>query len=162
MRRLVIFLILFFISKCIFAQIGVPQINSFSNQDYKGGTQNWEVGQDRNGVMYFANNEGLLSYNGKFWRLYPLPHKTIVRSLKIADDGKIYVGAQDEIGYFFPTDNGVLKFHSLKELIPENVRQLADVWNIELKNDEVYFRTTSKILKLKDFVFNFYAAKYSC
>ena len=161
MKKIVLFLSFIIISKFIFAQIGVPQINNYSNLDYKGGTQNWKIGQDRNGVMYFANNEGLLSYNGKYWHLYPIPNKTIVRSLKIANDGKIYVGAQDEIGYFFPTANGVLKFHSLKELIPKKEQQFADVWNIEIQNDEIYFRTNTKILKFKDGVFNVYPARNS-
>ncbi len=85
---------LYLICFCLFgplaiAQIGVPQINNYNTVDYKGGTQNWDIDQDQNGIMYFANNEGLLSYNGKYWKLYPLPHKTIVRSLKVAADGKI-------------------------------------------------------------------------
>ena len=138
------------------AQIGVPQINNYNTVDYKGGTQNWDIDQDQNGIMYFANNEGLLSYNGKYWKLYPLPHKTIVRSLKVAADGKIYVGAQDEIGYFFPNANGVLTYHSLLELIPLDERQFADVWDIVLLRKDLYFRTTSKILQLKDGAFNVY------
>ena len=138
------------------AQIGIPEVQNFSSADYKGGTQNWCISQDRLGVMYFANNEGLLTYNGRYWKLYPLPNKTVVRSVKIAQDGKIYIGAQDELGYFYPNEKGLLKFHSLKNLIPEKERQLEDVWEIVLYQKEVFFRTTSKILHLKDGVFNIY------
>lgn len=145
-----------FLSK---AQIGVPQISNYSNMDYQGGTQNWEIGQDKNGLMYFANNEGLLTFNGKYWKLYPLPHKTIVRSLKVANDGKIYVGGQDEIGYFFPDNNGVLRYHSLRALIPEKDQQFADIWDIATRKDEVFFRTTTEILKYKDGAFNVYKSK---
>jgi ligand-binding sensor domain-containing protein/DNA-binding CsgD family transcriptional regulator len=141
------------------AQIGIPEVQNFSSADYNGGTQNWCISQDRLGVMYFANNEGLLTYNGRYWKLYPLPNKTVVRSVKIAQDGKIYIGAQDELGYFYPNEKGLLKFHSLKNLIPEKERQLEDVWEIVLYKKEVFFRTTSKILHLKDGVFNIYKGK---
>src|SRR5690606_30832265 len=105
---------------------------------------------------YFANNEGLLSFDGRHWKLYTLPHKTVVRSVKISPDGKIYVGAQDEIGYFFPDKNGSLKFTSLKDLIPEKERLFSDVWNIVIIKNEVFFRTTDKILHLKDGVMKVY------
>ncbi|HTN19008.1 MAG TPA: triple tyrosine motif-containing protein [Pelobium sp.] len=141
------------------AQIGIPQINNYSSRLYKGGTQNWEIAQDRNGIMYFANNEGLLSYNGKFWKLYPLPHKTVVRSLKIDSSGKIYVGGQDEIGYFFPNEMGLLKYHSLKELIPIKERLFADVWDIFINKQTVFFRTSSKIFEFSKGAFKVYKAQ---
>ncbi|HEX7365607.1 MAG TPA: triple tyrosine motif-containing protein [Pelobium sp.] len=153
-----VFLMLFFFIE-IKAQVGIPQINNYDSRLYKGGTQNWEIAQDRNGVMYFANNEGLLSYNGKFWKLYPLPHKTVVRSVKIDRAGKIYVGGQDEIGYFFPDKNGILRYHSLKELIPPNDRLFADIWDIVINNQNVFFRTASKIFQLNEGVIKIYKAQ---
>ena len=50
---------------------------------------------------------------------HSLPHKTIVRSIKLNNEGKIFVGAQDEIGYFFPDENGSLNCHSLRNLNSE-------------------------------------------
>jgi ligand-binding sensor domain-containing protein/DNA-binding CsgD family transcriptional regulator len=161
MNRYLLICFLCFLNNLSIAQIGVPQIDNYSNLVYNGGTQNWDIDQDKNGMMYFANNEGLLTYNGKYWHLYPLPNKTVVRSVKIAGDGKIYVGAQDEIGYFFPDVRGVLKYHSLKETIPIKERQFADVWDIVINQEEIYFRTTTKLLKLKDGAFTIYEANSS-
>lgn len=127
--------------------IGLPNINNFSKSTYKAGLQNWEVKQDNNGIIYFANNEGLLSFDGKFWTLFPLPNKTIVRSLKISNDHKIYVGGQDELGFFSSNEQGKLVFHSIINLIPQKDRSLGDVWDIEILNDAVYFRTLNKIVK---------------
>ncbi|NGM63326.1 transcriptional regulator [Sphingobacterium sp. SGG-5] len=130
--------------------IGIPDISTYETFDYKGGTQNWDMDQDNQGIMYFANNEGLLTFDGRHWKLHPLPHKTIVRSIKISSEGKIYVGAQDEIGYFIPDINGTLKFVSLKKLIPEQARNFSDIWDIVILKNEVFFRTTDKIFHLKD------------
>ena len=152
MKQSGILIILFFSALNLAAQnqIGTPQIINYSNFTYKAGTQNWDSGQDKQGIMYFGNNEGLLSFNGKFWQLYPLPNKTVVRSLEIDSDGKIYVGGQDEMGYFFPDESGRLVYNSLKELIPEKERQFADIWNISIVNGQVFFRSLSKILHFKD------------
>ena len=58
--------------------IGIPQIINFNKNDFKAGTQTWDIDQDSKGRMYFANNEGLLTYDGTFWELHPLPNKTII------------------------------------------------------------------------------------
>ena len=153
MRRVILlFLCIIYSSVVIKAQgpIGLPQVSSYNSLQYKGGTQNWSIGQDKNGILYFANNEGLLTFNGAYWKSYSLPNKTIVRSVRIANDGKIYVGGQDEIGYFYPNENGSLVFNSLKKLIPEGERQFADIWDIQVLANEVYFRTVNKIFRLKN------------
>ncbi|MES2419152.1 MAG: triple tyrosine motif-containing protein [Bacteroidota bacterium] len=149
---LLLFLILFLPFNNLKAQdpIGLPQVTSYSSLTYKGGTQNWSIEQDKNGILYFANSEGLLTFNGAFWKIYPMPNKTVVRSVKIDKSGKIFVGAQDELGYFYPNSNGTLIYHSLKNLIPAKERQFADVWNILTINDETYFRTVNKIIRIKN------------
>lgn len=96
-----------------------------------------------------------------YWKLYPFPNKTIVRSVKIDQTGKIFVGAQDEIGYYLPNKNGVLMYHSLKPLIPKSDRQFADVWNIEIIGNAVYFRTMTKIFRLINDKINVYDTSLS-
>jgi hypothetical protein len=56
-------LILFFLQTSLYAQvkdIGIPSIKNYKRSDYRGGTQNWSIDQDKNGNMYFANNNGLI------------------------------------------------------------------------------------------------------
>src|SRR3954462_7518835 len=89
--------------------IGLPQIINFYNNIYQGGTQTWDIRQDSTGRMYFANNEGLLTYDGVYWRIYPQPNRTILRSIAI-DLNRIYAGGQDEIGYYSPNSQGVLEY----------------------------------------------------
>ncbi|OLY91563.1 Two component regulator propeller [Cnuella takakiae] len=130
--------------------IGLPVTDNFDKNIYNAGAQNREIAQDANGIMYFANNEGLLCFDGTYWKLYPLPNKTIVRSVAIAPDGKIYVGGQDEIGYFSPDAAGRLSFTSLIHIVPRNHRPFADVWNIQFQGNHVFFRTSNKIFRLQN------------
>jgi len=90
--------------------IGLPIIKNFGTEDFHAGTQSWGMAQDKNGVLYFANNSGLLTYDGTYWKLYSLPNATIIRSVVIDSKGRIIVGGQDEIGYFFPDKNGLLTY----------------------------------------------------
>ncbi|HKG67396.1 MAG TPA: hypothetical protein VKA92_00910, partial [Segetibacter sp.] len=82
--------------------IGLPDIINYTKEDYNAGTRNGDIVQDKNGIIYFANNEGLISFDGTYWKTYSLPNKTMVRSVVIGSDDRIYAGGQNEMGYFSP------------------------------------------------------------
>lgn len=152
MLRIAILLILFFAVNRINAQntIALPEITNFSKQSFNAGTQTWSIRQDDRGIIYCANNEGLLSFDGSHWKKYVLPNETIIRSLYIAPDKKIYIGAQGEIGYFFPGSNGNLQYHSLADLIPEKDRDFADVWEVKSYEKKIFFRSNKRIFQLEN------------
>lgn len=127
--------------------IGIPTIINYGKDVYNAGTQNWGITQDKAGIMYFANNQGLLTFDGTFWRKYPLPNKTIVRSVAVDEDGRIYVGGQSEFGYFFPAANGELSYVSLMPLLNEQARDFTDVWNITLFQNRIFFRAYRKVFE---------------
>ncbi len=147
MKKILIFIFLPF---TLFSQntIGFPEVINYSKQFYNAGLQNWKIRQDKNGVLYFANNEGLLTFDGRNWNLYPLPNKTIVRSIEIGTDNRIYAGGQDEMGYFVPSKNGRLQYYSITQFIPAKDKSFGDVWDIVTFKKDVFFRSSSKIFKL--------------
>ncbi|HEX6180787.1 MAG TPA: two-component regulator propeller domain-containing protein, partial [Chitinophagaceae bacterium] len=130
--------------------IGLPDIVNYSKQVSRAGAQNRQIRQDRKGVLYFANNEGVLTFDGIKWKIYPLPNKSIVRSIEFGPDNNLYVGGQDEFGYFAPGNSGQLEYHSLKSLIPAADRSFTDVWDIIFYRDWVFFETSTKIFQLND------------
>src|SRR5690606_27585276 len=148
-RTFLFLLALTLYASMVFSQgtVSRPQIFNYSSGDYKGGIQNWDVAQDSKGIMYFGNNEGLLSFDGQYWRLYPLPNSTIVRSISIDQNDRIYVGGQDEIGYFEPNVRGTLIYYSLKEKLPEAERLFSDVWHIETIGEDIFFHTSRYIFR---------------
>lgn len=125
--------------------LGIPPLINFPKKQYGAGTQNWSAVQDERGIIYWANNEGLLSYDGTSWSCLPIPNNTIIRSLAIAGDNRIYIGAQSEIGYFKPAENGTLLFTSLLSLLPETERSFEDVWEIVVAKSRIYFRTNHHV-----------------
>ncbi len=130
--------------------LGVPIIQAFPKEISKAGSQNWDMVQDKLGIMYFANNDGMLAYDGTTWTIFPLPNYTIVRSLAIDDNGIIYAGGQNEFGRYIPNEKGEWKFESLKHLIPDDFQNFADVWGIEITSDGIFFMASEKLFQLKE------------
>ncbi|QEC78577.1 helix-turn-helix and ligand-binding sensor domain-containing protein [Mucilaginibacter ginsenosidivorax] len=127
--------------------IGLPNIISYYRSDYNGGLQNRGIVQDKNGIIYFANSEGLLSFDGTYWKLNPLPNKTIIRSIALGENGRIYAGGQNEMGYFLPDKDGNLAFTSLKNLLPEKITSFKDIWDIVSFDDKMFFRSQNNIFQ---------------
>ncbi|MGZ8560397.1 MAG: triple tyrosine motif-containing protein [Flavisolibacter sp.] len=138
--------------------IGLPRIINFNNSIFQGGTQTWDIRQDPSGRMYFANNDGLLTFDGSYWKLYPQPNKTILRSIALHNN-RIYAGGQDEIGYYAPDAQGVLRYTTLKNLIPVQYASFTDVWEIEVFRQSVFFRTWDRIFEYRDGLIKTYPAE---
>lgn len=128
--------------------IALPEITNYSKQVYNAGTQNWKICQDSQGIVYYANNEGLLSFDGNYWKKYTVPNSTIVKGLAMGPDNRIYIGAQGEIGYFAPGKNGQLAYTSLNDLIPEKEKDFADVWDVIPFREHIFFRSNRRIFQL--------------
>lgn len=123
-----------------------PFIINHPKDVLKGGRENWDLHAMSNGILYAANNEGVLVYNGKTWALYKLPNRTIVRSVEADPESeRLYAGGQDEFGYFAPNKHGLLQYTSLMGLLPEKYSTLEDVWDISIVGKRVYFRSKNKL-----------------
>lgn len=143
---------LLYISLNSFSQetIGLPEILNFRSNDYHAATGVFQIAQDREGIIYMANNDGLLTYNGNYWHTYTMPGKTPIKSLAIDSSGKIYVGGQDELGYFYPNKNGILTYYSIKQLVPPAEHQFADILSIVIHKNGIFFRSVETIFCLKN------------
>lgn len=122
-------------------------IRNYSSPEYRGSQQNWSLSQDSRGIMYFSNNDGMLSYDGVEWRLKRLP---IVRTHAIDSSGRIYVGLENDLGYLQPDKTGSFDYHSLKEQIPESHRDLVTALYAYILGDQVIFLADDKIFILQD------------
>lgn len=99
----VTFLLLFLFPVLVQAQVkstGIPEIKNYPKSVYEAGTQNWGIAQDKNGFMYFANNDGLLRFDGIHWDLLPVSNTSPVRSVAIDSSNNTYVGLLNDFGVF--------------------------------------------------------------
>lgn len=147
MNRLSLIFILFVCQINIFGQInknGIPFLKNYLPKEYKAGEQNWGITQDNRGIMYFANNEAVLEYDGLNWNKYTMRNNSIVRSLAVDSFGIVYVGAVGEFGYLAPDESGNMNYVFLSATIDTQYANFKDVWKIFITKDAVLFYTFFK------------------
>ena len=122
----------------------LPPITNFDTKTYNAGNQNWMVSEANNNWMYFANNSGLLSYNGEQWGLYKMKDGSPVRSVKVVDS-LIFTGAYMDFGYWKPNAYGNLDYTSLLDKLPSEIRDGEQIWHIEEFGKYIIFQSLSRI-----------------
>lgn len=130
-------------------KFGNPKITQHAKQSYLSAAQNWAVDHN-NGQLFFANNGGLLCYNGNTWSTLSTPNNTIMRSVYVHDDAKIYVGAQGELGYFVHSDNGTLEYKDLLDSLNIDDTGLSEIWDLAVLNDGLYFNSQNDLYEYKN------------
>ncbi|ACT92850.1 response regulator [Dyadobacter fermentans] len=128
-------------------QQSLPFITNYSTDDYKAAFQNWALVQGNNGIMYAANNSGVLEYDGTSWQLTPTTEGNPVRSLAKDPQGRIYVGGSGEVGYLAANSQNKTVFRSLKAMLSPADRNFGNVWFTFAGKGSVYFVCDQHILE---------------
>lgn len=123
---------------------GMPFLKNYTPRDYKATPQNLSITKDKNGIFYFANAAGVLSYNGKEWHLNKIPGNSATTFVYCGSDNLLYVGAYNELGYFKKKNTGTLEYNSLKNQIKEDFGKIISINEI---NKIVYFQTNKGFFK---------------
>ncbi|MBL1214576.1 MAG: SpoIIE family protein phosphatase [Ignavibacteriae bacterium] len=126
---------------------GKPFINYYSPKVYKSNARNWDITQDPHGIMYFANETGVLEYDGNNWRKIRVPQDKPVRSISIDDRGKLYVCADIDFGYLEPDKKGELQYASLLPFLKEKYHNFGEVSDVKTIDNFAYFKTKDKIFR---------------
>ena len=100
--------------------------------------------------MYFANNYGVLIFNGNKWDVVSSPNESIIRTLAIGADGKVLVGGYNQIGYIDSDKKGNPEFISISDSLSEDQKDFGSVWSIVVEPKAVYFSTDKYILKYQN------------
>ena len=113
-------------------------VTNYTRHDYKAGNQNWMIAQHPNGWMYFANNKGLVEFDGMSWNTYSIDNAK-TRAVRVAANGTIYVGGLGQFGYFTPNRLGGLDYTCLSEHIDK--KTVGNIWNIHIVDNRIYFQS---------------------
>ncbi len=130
----------------LFSQQLTPPIHNYSSTTYNAASQNWDIDVNEEGIIYVANNQGLLSYDGQSWELLPLPNGSIIRSVFVYED-KIFTGSYKEFGYWKKDDTGKMFYTSLIPKLGKYAMQSEEFWEILEFQGDIYFRSFGAIYK---------------
>jgi DNA-binding CsgD family transcriptional regulator len=150
MRRKFHLLILLFIIPVVTILAIHPSVRNFNRKISNAGNQNWHIIQHKNDWMYFANNNGLLEFDGNRWSTYPISNYTNVRSIYYDEQtDRIYAGAFNEFGYYTRNMAGLLEYHSLINRVKQNERNFDEIWNINKLENTIYFQGNKEVFCYK-------------
>jgi ligand-binding sensor domain-containing protein/DNA-binding CsgD family transcriptional regulator len=127
---------------------GLPGIRNFPRSEFAGGIQSWSFTETDNGLLYFANNRGMLEYNGNTWTLYKSVRA--VNRVVCADGNRIYVGAFNDFGYYEENERGTLQYHSLTHLILGKIGDFDEIWRIYKTSFGIVFQSFKAIFIYRD------------
>lgn len=135
----ILFIVFLLLAQTLFAQF-VPFFQNYSLSEYHAGNQNWGISGADNGMLYVANNNGLLQYDGIAWDFVELPNKTTIRSV-LAYKDLIFTGSYEEFGYWIKDSKGKLLYTSLSQSIKGKISPNEEIWQIFYFHDTIVFRS---------------------
>ena len=104
------------------SSVDVPNIfiKNFTVDDYKASCQNWGLSVASDGVLYVANNMGLLTFDGNTWKHFETPDKAAINGVTFLND-TIYTISEGSFGGWTRDNLGVMRYHKLNK-IPAEVK----------------------------------------
>lgn len=128
-------------------QLGFSILHRYTPSDYQAPEDNWASAQDSVGVMYFANQAGVLRFDGTTWTRIPVMDGKYVNSVAHDSAGKIYVGCTDDFGYLAADGNGRPYYVSLRHLIRDTTVRFSETRRIIFQPNGIYFASFEKIFR---------------
>lgn len=113
-------------------------VKNFSTGDYRAASINYSGVMDSDGNLYFANENGILKYDGSEWEIIPIVNFSATYSVHIGPDGRFYVGGYNEFGYLEKDSLNNYKYVSLRSSVPKE-KEYGTFWQIETIDNQVYF-----------------------
>lgn len=127
----------------------LPQIWNIGGESGCGATT-WGVAT-YDDWAFFANEKGLLVSDGCAWNVYPLDNRSEARCVALFQDEKrVYVGGENEFGYFSPGDTGALRYTCLSDSLPTDMRDFGNVFDIYRIHGAFYYRADEKVVVVND------------
>jgi len=116
----------------------------YTSRDTGSGRECWASVQGDDGTMYFGCDE-VVSFDGENWSKYPVPGTYAVRGLAFGKNGRLWVGAVNEVGYFERTPTGLSAYHSLVGILPEKAREFGNTWGVFPVGDGAIFTASNAV-----------------
>ena len=126
--------------------LGNPFIKNFSKKELKKDLKVFDISQNKNGEMYFANPGYLLEYDGFSFKNYFVKDRSDLRAVLYEDDSHIYTAGIGGFGFWSKNKKGILEYSSLFFKSPSKTSPLLPVFsNIAAVDGKIFFQSFQQI-----------------
>lgn len=129
---------------------GAPRVIHYTKKQFNGDPQFWSMCQDREGVLYFGNNDGALIFDGERWQTVRLPNNSSIRALRTSTDGTVYAGGFNELGVIRKDNLGRYHYESLTGLLRPEDRNIENIWQIHEVQGHMVFRSYRMLIAISN------------
>lgn len=112
-------------------ETGLPFIKNFPAGLYDAHSQNFDILQNSNGLMYFANFAGVLEFDGIEWQLITTDKISLIRSLAPGKNNRIYAGGMGEFGYLSRNSKGEIVYIPLNDSLDNSQDNIKNTLNTQ-------------------------------
>lgn len=123
-----------------------PFIKNYDSKEYKADDENWDVDQDKEGIIYVANNDGVLQFDGKNWQLIPVNGRS-ARDILYSEKMGVLVGTVNDFGILKKDERGNATYHSLQDLFPEESKPIRTVFKLTSFEESIFIETQRGMFK---------------
>lgn len=130
---------------------GYPVVHRYRSFEYGHNPNNLDLTLSADGLLYVANQDGLLEFDGSSWKFISLPRRRTPTKLALSDDGTLLIGATGDIGILASDSLYRPSFQSLFDSSAEETGSFGGVEQIISLRTAVFFVTPGRIfLKTRD------------
>ena len=126
---------------------GIAQPGHFFLSHYKPGNDNisylsFDIHQDNNGILYFANRSGVLQFDGRTWTQIPV--NGAVYTLTSAPTGEIYAAGSAGFGRIGYNENNQLSYTSLSD----SIKEVKNIFASCTRGQKIYFVNEQHVFQI--------------
>ncbi len=127
----------------------ITQIKNYaSDQIGKVAPKTYDITQTEKGLLYFANEYGLLAFDGTDWNILLQPNNRSHISSLLSLGPRTYIGGNNEIGFAQKNKFEQTYYQSLNHLLPNDCVDFSQIWGIYEIQNHIYFCTNTVFIKL--------------
>ncbi len=121
-----------------------PLITNISPQELSTGNfavspQNWGVIQHPDGRIILGNTSGVLVWDGEEWEMVAGTEQKRFFKFALDEEGRIYTGGVEDLGYLGVDSIGQPTFVSLKSRLPAEAEELETIYRVVSDGKRVFF-----------------------
>lgn len=126
---------------------GSPYITNYTSKEIQGGPQIWCWVQDKRGMVYVGDMEGVIEFDGRQWKRIRNSNNSIVRKMAVDSLGRVYVGASDDFGFLQPNNKGEMSYVSISKSVSDKGIKFLDIWGVFTTSHGVYYCSNKYIFR---------------